>query len=73
MEGVSILRPLRGLDPNMYENLETSFTQQYPKFEIIFAVADERDPCLNVVRDLIDKYPHVDARVSLGKQFSYLN
>jgi len=51
----------------MYENLETSFKQHYPKFEIIFAVADEHDPCLHVVRDLIDKYPDVDARISLGE------
>ena len=28
---------------------------------------------LNVVRDLIDKYPHVDARISLGKQFSLIS
>lgn len=63
VEGVSILRPLKGLDPNIYENLETSFLQLYPKFEIIFAAADEEDQALAVVRELIAKYPHVDARI----------
>jgi hypothetical protein len=63
IEGVSILRPLKGLDPNIYENLETSFLQLYPKFEIIFAAADEEDPALAVVRELIAKYPYVDARI----------
>ena len=63
VEGVSILRPLKGLDPNIYENLETSFLQVYPKFEIIFAVADEGDQVLAVVRELIAKYPHVDAKI----------
>ena len=63
VEGVSILRPLKGLDPNIYENLETSFLQVYPKFEIIFAVADEGDQALAVVRELIAKYPHVDAQI----------
>jgi len=63
VEGVSILRPLKGLDPNIYENLETSFLQVYPKFEIIFAVADEGDQALAVVRELIAKYPRVDARI----------
>lgn len=67
VEGVSILRPLKGLDPNMYENLETTFLQLYPKFEIIFAVADEKDPAARVARELITKYPNVDARVSIGK------
>lgn len=63
VEGVSILRPLKGLDPNIYENLETSFLQVYPKFEIIFAVADEGDQVLAVVHELIAKYPHVDAQI----------
>ncbi|KIM30171.1 glycosyltransferase family 21 protein [Serendipita vermifera MAFF 305830] len=74
-EGVSILRPLRGLDTNMYENLETSFIQNYPtsKFEIIFAVADDSDPCLAVVRSLIEKYPHVNARISLGEHVVGVN
>jgi len=49
------------------ENLGAFFKQHYPKFEIIFALTDKRDPCLNVVRVLIDKYPHVDSRISLGK------
>jgi ceramide glucosyltransferase len=51
------------------ENLGAFFKQHYLKVEIIFAVADERDPCLNVVRDLIDKYPHVDAVLVLVSGF----
>ncbi|KAJ7225685.1 hypothetical protein GGX14DRAFT_421704, partial [Mycena pura] len=39
--GVSILRPLKGLDTNLYENLESTFTQEYPNFEILLSVADE--------------------------------
>ncbi|KAL7409937.1 hypothetical protein BDY24DRAFT_344630 [Mrakia frigida] len=54
--GVSILRPLKGLDPNLYENLRSSFEQDYPDFELIFSVADEDDPALRVVKELIDKY-----------------
>lgn len=64
--GVSILRPLKGLDANLYENLESTFTQEYPNFEIFFAVADERDQALSVVRDLITKYPNVNAHVVVG-------
>ncbi|PVG00203.1 hypothetical protein CPB86DRAFT_813258 [Serendipita vermifera] len=73
VEGVSILRPLKGLDPNMYESLETSFTQLYPKFEIIFAVADPDDPSLKIARELIEKYPHVDARITIGEQIVGVN
>lgn len=63
---VSILRPLKGLDANLYENLESAFTQEYPNYEIIFSVAEENDQALSVVRDLMEKYPNVKAKVIIG-------
>jgi len=50
----------------LYENLASSFRQDYPKFEIIFSVADENDPAIKIVKDLIKKYPKVDARLTIG-------
>ncbi|KAG1772971.1 hypothetical protein EV702DRAFT_610071 [Suillus placidus] len=35
--GVSILRPLKGLDANSFENLESTFTQECPNFEIVLS------------------------------------
>ena len=67
MPGVTILRPLKGLETNLYENLESTFTQEYPNYEIFFCVDDEDDQALRVVRDLMAKYPHVNARTSMGK------
>jgi ceramide glucosyltransferase len=64
--GVSILRPLKGLDTNLYENLESTFIQEYPNFEIFLSVADEHDQALTVVKDLISKYPDVKATVIIG-------
>lgn len=64
--GVSIIRPLKGLDANLYENLESTFTQEYPKFEIFLAVANEHDQALSVVRELIGKYPRVNAHIIIG-------
>jgi len=66
--GVSILRPLKGLDTNLSENLESSFKQDYPNFEILFSVADEDDEALPVVHELISKYPSVNARVIIGDE-----
>lgn len=71
--GVSILRPLKGLDTNLYENLESTFTQEYPNFEILLSVADEEDQALPVVRELIAKYPNVDAKVVVGMFSNPLN
>ncbi|KAL0951429.1 hypothetical protein HGRIS_008121 [Hohenbuehelia grisea] len=66
--GVSILRPLKGLDPNLYENLESTFTQEYPNFEILLSVADENDQALPVVRELMVRYPSVDAKIIIGEE-----
>jgi hypothetical protein len=66
--GVTIIRPLRGIDCNMYENLASSFRQDYPLFEIVFSVAQPNDPAITVVRDLMKQYPKVDARLIIGKQ-----
>lgn len=64
--GVSILRPLKGLDTNLFENLESSFKQEYPNFEILLSVADEHDKALPVVYELLARYPNVNARVIIG-------
>ena len=66
--GVSILRPLKGLDTNLFENLESTFTQEYPRsrFEVLLSVADADDQALSVVRSLLEKYPEIDARVIVG-------
>lgn len=64
--GVSILRPLKGLDTNLFENLESTFHQEYPNFEIVFSVANEYDQALPVVQTLLEKYPHSNARVIVG-------
>ncbi|KAF9285318.1 hypothetical protein BGZ68_003967 [Mortierella alpina] len=66
--GVSILRPLRGIDCNMYENLASSFRQDYPRFEIIFSVAQKNDPAIAIVQALMEKYPKVDARLIIGER-----
>ncbi|VDB99590.1 unnamed protein product [Peniophora sp. CBMAI 1063] len=71
--GVSILRPLKGLDTNLYENLESSFTQDYPNFELLLSVDSEADQALSVVRELLDKYPQVNARIIISNEDVGLN
>ena len=64
--GVSILRPLKGLDPRLEECLESAFLQNYPQFEILLSVADEQDPAVQVAKALIAKYPSVTAKLIVG-------
>lgn len=67
LPGVSILRPLKGLDPHLYDCLESTFVQKYPKFEVILSVADETDPAVSVAKEIIVKYSDVDARIIIGR------
>ncbi|KAG5360164.1 Ceramide glucosyltransferase [Yarrowia sp. B02] len=64
--GVSILRPLKGIDPEMEMCLKAAFEQDYPLFEIIFAVEMPDDPAIPIVERLIARYPDVDARLLVG-------
>jgi len=56
---VTILKPLKGLDIDLYENLSTFCRQDYPTFQIIFGVADADDPAVQVVRKLQTQNPSV--------------
>ncbi|KAF8213224.1 glycosyltransferase like family 2-domain-containing protein [Mycena galopus ATCC 62051] len=71
--GVSILRPLKGLDTNLYENLESTFTQEYPNYELLLSVANERDQALPVARELMTKYPNVNCRIVIGEEVVGVN
>jgi ceramide glucosyltransferase len=61
--GVSVLKPVHGLEWRLREHLETYFNQDYPKYELIFCARSRDDAALKIVDELIAKYPHVDARV----------
>jgi ceramide glucosyltransferase len=63
---ISILKPLKGSDAGLRENLEAFFNLDYPDYELIFSVADGRDPARGVVESLMRIYPEVQARLLVG-------
>ncbi|KAG1458699.1 hypothetical protein G6F56_006334 [Rhizopus delemar] len=65
-QGVSILRPLKGIDLELERNLRSAFTQNYPKFEIIFSVASAQDPVIPIVNKLIKEFPEIQSRLIVG-------
>jgi len=46
---VTLLKPLCGAEPGLYENLRSFCLQDYPQYQIVFGIQDEADPALHVV------------------------
>ncbi len=64
--GVSVLKPLHGLDPNTYDAFVSQVRQRYPTFEILFGVSDENDPAAAQVRRLQTEFPDAPIRLIVG-------
>ena len=54
---VSILKPLKGTDPDIYESFRSHCLQDYPEYEIIFGVSDPADPAVASVEQLQQEFP----------------
>jgi len=54
---VTILKPLKGIDPEIWDSFCSHCEQDYPEFQLIFGVSDSGDPAIEMVRKLQAKYP----------------
>jgi ceramide glucosyltransferase len=70
---VTLLKPVHGTEPRLYENLESFFLQDYPDFEIVFGARNLENEALRTVKALCAKYPHVRARVVLSGEPKWPN
>ena len=54
---ISILKPLKGTDPEIDESFRSHCLQDYPQYELIFGVSDPDDPAIESVKELQRKFP----------------
>ncbi|MFN3481359.1 MAG: glycosyltransferase, partial [Thermodesulfovibrionales bacterium] len=60
---ISILKPLKGLDDNLFDNLASFCEQDYPEYEIIFSLQDHNDPAYKLAQKIKDRYPKRDISI----------
>ena len=54
---VTILKPVRGLEPELERNLRSFCVQDYPSFDVVFGVRDRDDPALDTLRRIAADFP----------------
>jgi ceramide glucosyltransferase len=60
---VSVLKPVRGIDCEAYENFASMCRIEYDEYEIVFAVADADDPVIGLIKKLQEEFPHRSIRL----------
>ena len=57
---VSVLKPLHGAEPRLYENLRSFCIQNHPEYQLVFGVREPNDPAITVVQRLQAEFSQRD-------------
>lgn len=65
---VSVLKPLHGSEPGLYQNLRSFIEQDYPKVQTVFGVNNPEDAALDDARAVINDFPGSDISIVIDRQ-----
>ncbi|HIJ60983.1 MAG TPA: glycosyltransferase, partial [Nitrospirae bacterium] len=63
MPPVSILKPLKGVEDNLFDNLVSFCKLDYPTYEIIFCLQDQNDPAYKIAMMVKQRHPDKDITI----------
>lgn len=70
---VSILKPLKGIDDGLEENIKSFFEIDYPDYELIFGFHNENDPAIEIVNKIARVHPSIKSKIVINKNEIGLN
>ncbi len=70
---ITVLKPVKGDEPGLYENLASLARQDYPAYEILIGADDARDPALETARQVQEDFPQVPIGIHVGARPLGLN
>ncbi len=63
---VSIIKPVRNVDREAYENFASFCSLDYPEYELVFGVTDRDDPVIPIIERLQRSFPKRSIRLVTG-------
>lgn len=70
---VSVLKPLAGSEPHLYENLRSFCLQDHPQFQVLFGLHAASDAALAVVTRLAREFPALDIGIVIDERSHGIN
>jgi ceramide glucosyltransferase len=71
---VTILKPIAGVEPDLYENLSSFCDQEYPQeFDVIFCLHSSDDPAREIAERVAREFPSAHATIAVGENPAIAN